>query len=729
MDGPNQYRYEITLRIYRDCRDPKNPLFDDPAYLGLFLIGPDRNLTFREEIAVSPGTISTFNYKNNPCLITGDNICIEETTYIFEKVFNLISQDYFITYQRCCRNGSNIVSPEKTGITFSLTISPSSISSQNSSPKFFQFNEYVICQEVPYFIDFSAKDPDGDSLVYSFCTPFAGGGLGFSEENDTVMYQCDGLTPRPSFCIPELVPVRYRTSPLPFFPSYSVKKPIWGNPVLDSKTGFLTGGPKSPEIRSVGEVHLISVCVSEYRNSQLLSTISKEFEFYNVSCFDPQAKIRPTYLDGEIPTVLNCTNNPFNLVNHSEPEEDIFAYDWNIINRNNKYHFEDRNPLIEINLDQPSDTFYTQLIINGGTICADSVEMVFVRHPELIADFAVDFDSCQVAPIHFNSLSGSIYPITIKEYIWKSVWENGFTNIGTGPQLEYAFKDWKEYEICHIVEDVNRCRDTINKPLSYFPVPDTLMGYDSLVGCGEVTYDYNGLKKIKFSDAYQFEWNYMDGSHSNEMNVSHVYNQPGEFDVNITITSPNGCQYAQNVANIRVLPDRNYAIECSAQEISLDDPKGRFWSQFEDGDHKQWIVDGIYQTDKDTFDHLFHGPGRYWIELEVWNGACTHRSRKEVVIFPEDLIFLPNIFTPNSDGSNDYYMGEGKLEFIQTYEMKIWDRWGQLLFFTADPNSGWDGNVSKNGKIAAPGVYVCQLVIKDVFDKTHIYHQTVTLVR
>ncbi len=722
MDGPDLYRYQITLTIYRDCGSPDHPAFDNPAYIGIFLMDTDSSLTFLEEIQVLPGPIETISYVDNPCLEENDNICIEESSYVFEKVFKMIPQDYFISYQRCCRNQgvSNLPRGSQYGATYSISLSPASLVHQNSSPRFKPLNEYVICAGAPYSLNFSAIDPDGDSLVYNFCTPYTGGGLQFINET---IFNCDGLTPKPSICTPELIPIQFTRSGSYQFSAF---KPAFGHPEVNGKTGILSGSKTPRDINFISGIYLITVCVSEYRNSQLLSTARKEFQFHSVPCVPkPQSKTVSSYVENGLSTLLLCTDNHFVLANNSGPEENIFTYDWNIFYQDEELHFNVREPVISADFLNPSDTLFAHLVLNKGLLCGDSVDLLIIKHPELTADFLFTIDSCANKPAQFISQSHTADPKGIDNYLWK----DGNTVISSQSQFEVEFAEWRYHDIYHIVEDFNGCRDTTSLSIPYFPVPDTLWGFDSLSGCGEIEYRNNNLLELGFSDAYLLDWDFMHGSPSKNASVSHLFDQPGEFEVNLFIESPLGCQYMQKMAYIRVYENQSYHIVGSKPKIMVGDPEASFWPDLSDYEQVQWTLDGVYQTDRDTFNYIFNHPGQYILEMEVWNGTCTYQVSSEINVYPEDLIFLPNVFTPNSDGVNDYYMGEGLQEFIQSYEMTIWDRWGQLLFFTSDPNTGWNGKVNQNGQTAAQGVYICQLVIKDIFDKTHIYHQTVTLVR
>lgn len=73
-----------------------------------------------------------------------------------------------------------------------------------------------------------------------------------------------------------------------------------------------------------------------------------------------------------------------------------------------------------------------------------------------------------------------------------------------------------------------------------------------------------------------------------------------------------------------------------------------------------------------------------------------------------DLVYLPNAFSPNADGINDDfkgYFGNGVL--FETYELHVFDRWGNQVFLSDDASRGWDG--SYKGRVMPSGVYVWRL--------------------
>lgn len=97
-------------------------------------------------------------------------------------------------------------------------------------------------------------------------------------------------------------------------------------------------------------------------------------------------------------------------------------------------------------------------------------------------------------------------------------------------------------------------------------------------------------------------------------------------------------------------------------------------------------------------------PGNYSV-MVVSSDGCTGQDATEVVEDCEPLVFVPNAFTPNGDGQNDIFgiVGTG----LSQMELQIYDRWGKLVFHSANINEGWDGKI---GGVSAPeGAFVWQL--------------------
>ena len=229
--------YKFTMRIYRDCRDQGMPVgnLDPSAAIGIY-----RNGTILvETLQITLLKVSQIARPDFPCLIPPENLCVEEGIYEWEYTFaDWPSNDtYTIEYQRCCRNNTiqNIIAPQQAGATYFVDLNRLDQQVCNSSPVFREFPPTVVCVDSDIDFDHSAIDPDGDSLVYSFCYPVKGGG--FQTGPDRVN-SCNGAQPNP--------PCPKPFQRVSFLRPYTVEAPMAGDPVVEinPSTGRISGKPQ-----------------------------------------------------------------------------------------------------------------------------------------------------------------------------------------------------------------------------------------------------------------------------------------------------------------------------------------------------------------------------------------------------------------------------------------------------------------------------------------------------
>ncbi|HYW94231.1 MAG TPA: gliding motility-associated C-terminal domain-containing protein, partial [Bacteroidales bacterium] len=93
---------------------------------------------------------------------------------------------------------------------------------------------------------------------------------------------------------------------------------------------------------------------------------------------------------------------------------------------------------------------------------------------------------------------------------------------------------------------------------------------------------------------------------------------------------------------------------------------------------------------------------------------------------------IPNVFSPNGDGVNDV-LKPYEYRDVNKIDMKIFNRWGQMIYETQDPNINWDGKIMGTDKLASPGVYyyICDVYekritgieIRNLVGFIHLYHE------
>ena len=125
--------------------------------------------------------------------------------------------------------------------------------------------------------------------------------------------------------------------------------------------------------------------------------------------------------------------------------------------------------------------------------------------------------------------------------------------------------------------------------------------------------------------------------------------------------------------------------------------------------------------------------GIYPVSLEVYNVAgCSSIITYNVVVKEEFLFYVPNAFTPNGDGHNDYFVPVRYGTDDYPYQFLVFNRWGDTVFSTRDRNDKWNGRNHNTGELSEDGVYVWKVLINDptnIVDDTLEFMGHVTLVR
>ena len=98
-------------------------------------------------------------------------------------------------------------------------------------------------------------------------------------------------------------------------------------------------------------------------------------------------------------------------------------------------------------------------------------------------------------------------------------------------------------------------------------------------------------------------------------------------------------------------------------------------------------------------------------------------------IVPSVELFMPNAFTPNSDGKNDIFIPVGFLLGPLNYQFSIFNRWGERIFFTNDINIGWNGRKQNSGSFAPNGVYTYLIEFNDARGNSKLLKGYATLIK
>jgi gliding motility-associated-like protein len=206
----------------------------------------------------------------------------------------------------------------------------------------------------------------------------------------------------------------------------------------------------------------------------------------------------------------------------------------------------------------------------------------------------------------------------------------------------------------------------------------------------------------------RFQWNFGD-------TLAQVFMQPFMSSYYYVYAEADGCRDTASAhILVKALPVFSLGEDgyyCEGEQLILKGPEGGYTYLWSD------------QTNLQTL--AVTTPGIYWLMLR--DGTCSYSDSIELKKCTE--IWVPNAFTPNQDGKNDFFIPV--YNDISEYELYIYNRWGGEVFHSNEPETGWDGTFK--GQDASAGVYYYLILYKGYGNiQNGVRHQlqgVVTLVR
>ncbi|HEY9117635.1 MAG TPA: PKD domain-containing protein, partial [Roseivirga sp.] len=205
---------------------------------------------------------------------------------------------------------------------------------------------------------------------------------------------------------------------------------------------------------------------------------------------------------------------------------------------------------------------------------------------------------------------------------------------------------------------------------------------------------------------YSYSW-----SRGNSANDEILLTEPGRLT--IEVRDDRGC-FQQNSIDINVpelgLADFEYNAESINRtgDLAVNDPVSFF--DLSIGEVIDWYWEFGDGFDSDEIDpiHTYDAPGVYTVKLVVTDRTGCQTEKTTVLDISEGYrIIVPNAFTPNGDGNNDFF--RPRMLGLDKAQLLIYNTWGEVIFNTTDlETKGWDGRI--NGRKAENGNYVYKII-------------------
>jgi gliding motility-associated-like protein len=262
------------------------------------------------------------------------------------------------------------------------------------------------------------------------------------------------------------------------------------------------------------------------------------------------------------------------------------------------------------------------------------------------------------------------------------------------------------------------------------PVPQVTFVADNLDGCSPVAVNFANTTDPALSGNCQ--WNFGNGQTSNSCNPAFTFTVPGCYDITLTVTSPAGCVGSHTIPGmICVYPYPVADFLFGPQPTDLLNTHINFINTSSGANTYSWDFAGLGTSTAVNPGFTFpdEDPGNYNVCLAVENTyGCQDTTCKIVVINDFFTLYVPNAFTPDNDGKNDFFFPVIDGFVDGTYQLYVFDRWGEIVFESNDPNGFWNGE--HRGQRCKQDVYVWKIIIKDnATKKKRTYYGHVSLLR
>ncbi len=367
-----------------------------------------------------------------------------------------------------------------------------------------------------------------------------------------------------------------------------------------------------------------------------------------------------------------------------------------------------------------------KLIVSSDQGCKDSISKALTVFSVPTAGFTVN-NSTQCLDVNSFVLSNITNengnPNT--NYQWGIYGKSPANYSGKDiPNQTLADTGW--HDVVLVATNDNNCVNSTSQKIYVAETPQvSIVGRDHCQG-ESLQWGHN---LILNNGTATYSWSFGNGGVSTQPNPIFTYTQAGDYIVQLAVTSSYGCVGTATdlPVTIHTKPTAFFDSEYLLSRGLETDWKFTYTGS--GADQLQWIFeDGQNDVGLAPIYKTFTATGDFQVLLQASTAnGCRDSSSQIIFLKPELLMWIPNVFTPNIDGLNDDF-GPNVTFGLERYRMRIFDRWGNKVFETQNPEERWSG-IDPEGEPIMEGMYVYQIYFRYVDNKLYRYEGTVNVMR
>ena len=355
-------------------------------------------------------------------------------------------------------------------------------------------------------------------------------------------------------------------------------------------------------------------------------------------------------------------------------------------------------------------SYRVRMIAEDSTTCniRDTAYVnIRVGDNEVVPNFTfTKVPPCASLTMQFNNTSSNAGGTAFgpRTFVWDYGDGSPRDTAGFNPPRLHTYAAPGTYMVTLYVIDTNFCNapDTTTQQIRLNPLVRAQFN-TSGSGCApyQATFENTSLAGTDFM------WDFGDGNTSTVVNPTHLYANPGTYNVRLIATDSSTCNIIDTSGffSIQVFSKPTAFFNWSPNP-PIENTPVRFTNLSIGANRYLWNFGDGSSSTLASPTHQYEATGTYNAELIAYNAAnCSDTFNLDVNVIILPLLDVPNAFTPGQPGINSIIKVEGF--GIGKMSWRIYNRWGQLVFESASKNIGWNGTFK--GKLQPMEVYAYTL--------------------
>lgn len=551
--------YQVTLKLYRVCETADNLAeLPNSVYFAVFSKADNREVSGSPYLISQTSKATQTSGQADPCIVNPPKICFQIGTYTGTITVPINAAGYTVSFQTCCRDytmanikDTHVANDQEhfpgNGASYFTELPGTNDILTNSSPTFNKDEAILVCANKKFSYDFSASDPDGDSLVYVFCAAYGGGKVTNGQDKYA--------TP------PAAVAPPYTN--LPYVSPYSGSAPLGPDAYIVSNSGLITGVAPDP-----GK-YVVTVCAYEYRNGKLLGIHRKDFHMIVTTCV--------RVVEAAMPDKYNdCSGFTITFLNNSTEDK---TYDWDF-GDGTTYTTTSTAPLQHTYANE--GVYNVTLWVDKTSNCGDQATAVVYVYPLLTPDMRITGLCSNTTTTFTNTSTTTSNTDAIATYRWDFGDTGATADTSRSSVASYKYPGAGTYTVILDITTKNGCARSDTSTITVYEKPPISTTPDTLLCIRNslqlTASSESGGQTINGTYAWTPDYNII-----NPNTATPTVSPKVDTGYTVTFTDATGCQnsatvnvdvrdtlYVRTIAdstvctgdtlNIRAFPDGDYPL-------------------------------------------------------------------------------------------------------------------------------------------------------------------------